>query len=102
MQPIYNELIQFWKDNGCDVPISEGTYWLDNGFIKAFTPDGAIHKLYKYKVSEDLKISITRYKDYIDGKYESWIETAERMKHYFYFWYDRPHKIEGYGAVLAC
>lgn len=55
MQPIFKEQIQMWKDKGYDIPIQEGMYWLDNGIIKAFTLDGELHNLYKYKVNDDLK-----------------------------------------------
>lgn len=50
-----------WSDLGFDIPISEGRFWLDRGFIKAFTHDGEVHKLYKYKVFDDLTINITKY-----------------------------------------
>lgn len=102
MQPIFNEFIAFMKDKGFDLPITEGTYWLDRGFIKAFTPDGEIHKLWKYKVNDDLTLNITKYKDYIDAKFETWVETAERMKHDFYIRYHRPHNIESYHTILTC
>ena len=52
-----------WADLGYELPIKEGIYWLDNNFIKAFTPDGTLHKLWKYKVFDDLHIEITKYKD---------------------------------------
>ena len=51
-----------WADLGYELPIKEGVYWLDNNFIKAFTPDGTLHKLWKYKVFDDLHIEITKYK----------------------------------------
>jgi len=35
LQPIFKEYIQFLKDNGVDLPIEEGYYWLDNQIIKA-------------------------------------------------------------------
>ena len=62
MQPIYKELIQFWSDNGYTMPIESGKYWLHNHFICAFTPDGELHKLYKYQVFDDLSIKISDYK----------------------------------------
>lgn len=81
MQPIFNEFITFMKDKGFDLPIYEGTFWLDNGFIKAFTHDGNLHKLYKYKVTEELELIITKHKEFIEDKFETWLETAERLKH---------------------
>lgn len=80
MQPIFTEFINFMKDKGYDIPITEGTYWLDNGFIKAFTPDGVLHKLYKYRVFEDLSISVTKYKEYIEAKFETWSDTVNRER----------------------
>lgn len=52
-----------WTNLGYELPIKEGVYWLDNNFIKAFTPDGTLHKLWKYKVFDDLHIEITKHKD---------------------------------------
>ena len=74
-----------WRDLGFDIPIKEGYYWLDNGIIKAFTPDGQLHKLYKYKVNDDLTINITKHKDNNAMKFhieciESWEETYQRLK----------------------
>lgn len=60
-------------------PIFEGKYWLDNGFIKAFTSDGELHKLYKYKVNDDLSITITKHKDYIEADFETWDQTVTRL-----------------------
>ena len=62
MQPIFKEMIGMWADLGYELPIKEGIYWLDNNFIKAFTSDGTLHKLWKYKVFDDLHIEITKYK----------------------------------------
>lgn len=102
MNPIFNEFITFIKDNGFDIPIYEGTFWYDNGFIKAFTHDGNIHKLYKYKVNDDLTLKVTKYKEYIDAKFETWLDTANRMKHDFYIGYNRLRKCEGYNTILTC
>lgn len=58
-----------WRDLGFDIPIKEGYYWLDNGIIKAFTPDGQLHKIYKYKINDDLTINITKHKDFNTTKF---------------------------------
>lgn len=81
MQPIFKEQIQMWKDKGYDIPIQEGMYWLDNGIIKAFTLDGELHNLYKYKVNDDLTIQITKHKNSKDNKlvFEFWNDTVQRM-----------------------
>lgn len=62
MQPIFKEMIQMWNDLGYPLPIEEGEYWLENHFVCGFTADGELHKLYKYKVADDLSIEITPYK----------------------------------------
>ncbi len=80
MQPIFKEQINMWKDLGYDIPIEEGMYWLDRGIIKAFTSDGKIHNLYKYKVNDDLTIQISKHKDYKSVfVFETWDATIERM-----------------------
>lgn len=79
MLPIYNELIGMWKNLGFDIPISEGSYWLDNGFVKAFDKNGTIHKLYKYKVNDDLTIEINKYKEFCSFDAETWEETYQRL-----------------------
>lgn len=53
-----------WSDFGFNIPISEGRFWLDNGIIKGFTHDGELHKLYKYRVCDDLTVNITEHKDF--------------------------------------
>lgn len=62
MQPIFSEMIKMWSDLGYSLPIQEGTYWLENHFICGFTADGTLHKLYKYKVYDNLSIEITPYR----------------------------------------
>lgn len=79
MQPIFNEMIKMWSDLGFVLPITEGSYWLDNGFIKAFSSDGEIHKLYKYKVNDDLTINIAKHKDFTEFTPEAWSETVARL-----------------------
>ena len=61
MLPIYSDLLKMWSDLDYDLPIKEGKYWLENNFIQAFTRDGTLRKLWKYKVFDDLHIEITPY-----------------------------------------
>ena len=61
MLPIYSDLLKMWSDLGYDLLIEEGKYWLENNFIQAFTRDGTLRKLWKYKVFDDLHIEITPY-----------------------------------------
>lgn len=82
MLPIYSDLLKMWSDLGYDLPIKDGKYWLENNFIQAFTRDGILRKLYKYKVFDDLHIEITPYVNktkYLDSDFETWQETAERL-----------------------
>ena len=82
MLPIYSDLLKMWSDLGYDLPIKEGKYWLENNFIQAFTRDGTLRKLWKYKVFDDLHIEITPYHNKIkfcEGDFETWEETADRL-----------------------
>lgn len=81
MLPIFSELLKMWADLGCELPIEEGRYWLDNNFILGFTHDGNLVKLYKYKVDDDLNISLKPYDDKMkicNREYETWEQTLER------------------------
>lgn len=81
MLPIYSDLLKMWSDLGYDLPIKEGKYWLENNFIQAFTRDGTLRKLWKYKVFDDLHIEITPYHNKIkfcEGDFETWEETVQR------------------------
>lgn len=84
MQPIFKEQMQMWSDLGYPLPISEGKYWYDNHFVCAFTPNGKLHKLYKYKVFDDLSIEIKPYakalKGWRDSHFETWYDTVERER----------------------
>ena len=82
MQPIFNELIKMWSDLGQTVPITEGRFWMDNNIIKAYTHNGKLHNLYRYRVYDDLSVVITKHKDNKFNNYDSfetWKETAERL-----------------------
>ena len=57
MQPIFKEYIQFLKDNGVDLPIEEGYYWLDNQIIKAYDTKGDLHKIARLKIDNELNIT---------------------------------------------
>lgn len=71
-----------WSDLGQIIPITEGRFWLDNNIIKAYTHNGKLHKLYRYRVYDDLSVVITKHKDNKFNNYngfETWEETAERL-----------------------
>ena len=80
MLPVFKEFVDFIEYKiQRKVGVADATCWLDNGFIKAFTSDGVLHKLYKYKVNDDLSVSFTKHKDYIDTNFETWDQTIARL-----------------------
>lgn len=80
MQPIYNEFINFLETKtGQSLDISEGTYWLDNHKIVAFDTNGELHALYRYKVDENLNVTIKKLPIEEDVKFETWDLTVARM-----------------------
>lgn len=62
MQPIYEDLIKMWKENGFDYEIYPGTFWLDNSIT--------------FKKHSNCP-------DYTDFNFETWEETAKRIKPVF-------------------
>lgn len=81
MVPIFNEYIKYLNDNGIDLGLEEGTYWLDNVTIKAFDKQGIERKLYKIIVSDDFKLSYKKYnlpQKVINNGFETWEDTVNR------------------------
>lgn len=85
MLPIYSDLLKMWSDLGYDLPIKEGKYWLENNFIQAFTRDGTLRKLWKYKVFDDLHIEITPYHNKIKFSFQFW-DLLFKIFAYFPLW----------------
>lgn len=86
MQPIYEDLIKMWKENGFDYEIYPGTFWLDNSIIKAYDKKGNLKYLYKVMIADDLSVTFKKYSncpDYTDFNFETWEETAKRIKPVF-------------------
>ena len=81
MQPIYNEYVQFLKDNNVDISwYKPNTFWLDNGIIKGFTSGGILHSLYKIKVKDDLTLEFSTHKSNKGNfNFETWDDTVLRM-----------------------
>lgn len=83
MLPIFNGYIEYLKNNGVDLPLKEGIYWLDNAIIKAFDKDGIERKVYKIITNDDLTIT---YKTFciptkvLNSGFETWEETINRNK----------------------
>lgn len=44
MQPIYEDLIKMWKENGFDYEIYPATFWLDNSIVKAYDKKGNLRE----------------------------------------------------------
>ncbi len=86
MNPIFNEYLTFLRDtSGKQLSeLKEGYLWLDNQIIKGFDKQGSIHKFYRIKVSDDLKLTIDKPKNgYSDmGQVEtiSWNDLVEINK----------------------
>lgn len=68
-----------WSNLGYPLPLEEGKYWLDNHFVIAFDNTGGQHKLYKYKVFDDLSIEVKPYEVCEGCEFETWEQTVERM-----------------------
>lgn len=80
MLPVFSEFISFLNNKlNKKVGVADASCWIDNGFIKAFTSDGKLHKLYKYKVYDDLSISLEKHKEYIEADFETWDQTIQRL-----------------------
>lgn len=79
MQPIFKEYIQFLKDNGVDLPIEEGYYWLDNQIIKAYDNKGNLHKIARLKIDNKLNIICKPFPKE-NFEIEHWNDTVARNK----------------------
>lgn len=75
MQPIYEDLIKMWKENGFDYEIYPGTFWLDNSIVKAYDKKGNLKYLYKVMIADDLSVTFKKHSncpDYTDFNFETW------------------------------
>lgn len=86
MNPIFNEYLKFLRDtSGKQLSkLEEGYFWLDNQIIKGFDKQGNIHKFYRIKVSDDLKLTIDKskngYSDIEQVETISWNDLIEMNK----------------------
>lgn len=70
-----------WLDNGINIGLEEGKYWLNNHVIKAFDKNGDLCNLFRIKISDTLEISCHEHKDYkknIKKSFETWEQTLNR------------------------
>lgn len=83
MNPIYNEYLTFLRDVSGEPlnELKEGYFWLDNSIIKGFDKQGNVHKFYRIKIDESLKLSFYRpktgYESISDVDLASWDELIE-------------------------
>lgn len=78
MNLIFNEYINFLKDNNIDTSsLKEGFYWLDRSIIKAYDKQGKIHKIMRISIDDKLNITSKSY-DNQPFEIESWKDTVER------------------------
>lgn len=88
MNPIFNEYLTFLRDTSSKQlsELKEGYFWLDNQIIKGFDKQGNIHKFYRIKVSDDLKLTIDKpkngYSDIKQVELASWNDLIEMNKSY--------------------
>lgn len=86
MNPIFNEYLTFLRDTtGKQLSeLKEGYFWLDNQIIKGFDRQGNIHKFYRIKISDSLKVLIDKpkngYENIEDIDLASWTELIEINK----------------------
>ena len=83
MLPIFNEYIDYLRNNNIDLPLEEGKFWLDNVTIKAFDKEGKERKIYKILVDDDFNLSYKSYQlpqKVIDDGWETWEDTIKRNK----------------------
>jgi hypothetical protein len=78
MLPIFNDYCKFIYDK-CGLLLEEGYYWLDNQIVKCFDTSGEIHKLYRFKVENDLSMTYKPYKKKKNEAYQidSWSNTVK-------------------------
>lgn len=83
MQPVFNEFIEFLENkSGMSLNLPDKSCWVDNHIIKIFDSDGGLHNVCKYKVDEDLNVSVKIYPQIKTFVPETWDETVRRMKPY--------------------
>ena len=88
MLPLFKEYISFLNEktnNKLDF-LKEGYYWYDNSIIKAYDIFGAVNKIARIKIDDDLNLDVNIYSNQI-LLLESWNETASRHS-------DRLSKLE--------
>lgn len=101
MNPIFNEYLTFLRDmsNKELSDLKEGYFWLDNQIIKGFDKQGNIHKFYRIKVSDDLKLTIDKpkngYSEIKDVDLVSWTDLIEINQFHL-------EKIESEAKQLIC
>lgn len=84
MLPVFNEYIQFLKDNTNNDErlniLKEGYYWIDHQIIRAFDAEGKLYKALRVNIAKDLTIKISGYKTKFPAQIESWQDTVKRYE----------------------
>lgn len=92
--------------------LKEGYFWLDNQIIKGFDKQGNIHKFYRIKVSDDLKLTIDKPKNGYSAIEQvemiSWNDLIEMNKSHLeniereskQLIIDKMNKFEGYISLV--
>lgn len=79
MNLVFGEYINFLKDNGLELDLQEGIYWLDRSIIKAYDTKGELHKIVRILVQDDLSLKFKYYEEQ-DFTIETWEQTVLRNK----------------------
>lgn len=61
MNLIFNEYIGFLHNNGVDLDLKEGYYWMDRMIIRAFDKHGDIHKIARIYIDDRLNMTYKIY-----------------------------------------
>ena len=83
---LFYDVILYDREIKDDYEIYPGTFWLDNSIVKAYDKKGNLKYLYKVMIADDLSVTFKKHSncpDYTDFNFETWEETAKRIKPVF-------------------
>lgn len=94
MNLIWQDNIDFFKSKGINLSLKEGYYWFDRQIIKAYDTDGALRKIARIKVDDDLNIKLIKIYKNKKFKIESWHQTLLRKN-------DRLQRLENRAVSIV-
>lgn len=82
MLPIFNEYIEFLKNNNINVGLEEGYFWLDRQIIKAYDANGELQKIARIFIDDKLNMTYKIYNHKKEIRVVSWQNIIEKkLKH---------------------